>query len=857
MSVKTKWLALGFSALSSTLGLAVAGEAKAQSVCEARPTIRVQPPLIYQGRGDTVCRDPQALVLRDPDAMTFVAGPNQTLAGGIDARAAGDLQVVIPTSTRIEAAGAGLLATSLAGSTSVVAGPITTFAEFGSGIYAEAAQSLTVTARGEILTNGRQSYGVAAVAQGPVNVAVTAPVTVWGIGSTGVAVASDTSMNLVVTGPVRGAGLNTTGIEIASNVTGCRVQDCGIRLASATVSFSEIDMTGGTGVRAFDANTNGPITITGGRISSNSAGLSARSLSSVTADLGTVTTTFSSVLLTSGTLNTLPAGTPEIRSGVSLTVGTGSGGGVTSVGQTAIGLTAVRGDAELAVRPGAVVFGGGRGVDLVGETVTIRNRGHISSGAGEAIFTSAGQVRIFNEGTILGRMDYRADFHAANLVDLQNTGRLELSGASRFASGSVIRNQAAGVTTFTGAVALNGLARFENAGVVSGVNGQVGEVLSMPGVFVAQAGGRLAVDVSSTGADRLEVGQLQGTLAIQLNAVGQLGVVAPTPIVIAQSGTVAASLAGGPSNGLVEYSLRTNGGRIELVGAPAQGAFETTVLGAVSANAWHKAAGAWRGRAGSGVWIAGQQSEDLKYEAGGAFAVFGSLVTPDLSYAQDYAGLAVGADKGFEVGGGHVAVGVMAGRQISDVRFDVSGQGARLKGTQVGAYASGEFGRLSGQVLAMRTAVSTDGQAKGRSHGVMGEVGYRLDLTPALSVRPLAGLALVDTKLKSYAVGATTVSFDDLTSLRASLGAEAAWKAGAFTPYVRVAGVQELARTHDVTVSSATGASVLRYKPKQASGEVEAGIRLQSGKFAGGLGVQSQFGDVEGVTVSASAAVQF
>lgn len=248
--------------------------------------------------------------------------------------------------------------------------------------------------------------------------------------------------------------------------------------------------------------------------------------------------------------------------------------------------------------------------------------------------------------------------------------------------------------------------------------------------------------------------------------------------------------------GLFFYDLTLNGNKQHvLVGLPDSEAFEFTTFGAALTDIWRTTTGTWFERqadlrtqlpslddSGAAVWmkISGAAAERDRIQG---YDLFGVSYDFDTSYAQDTISLIGGLD--FVGGGSGKAwvVGGQIGYVDSDVTFDNSPSVTSFEGMTFGLYGSYISGPWFVDAIVNANSLDYDHQAitlnpagpniysgSADTLGFQVEGGWSMPIGANGFFEPLASLSYVSSDIDAVDVPGATVEFDDVTSLRASLG---------------------------------------------------------------------------------------
>lgn len=454
--------------------------------------------------------------------------------------------------------GAGVLATTEVGNVTIRAGQAMTQGDYGRGLSATTHDGSVAIEAGFVMTEGVNSVGVWAESWGNGDVAVDVEtVSANGEGSAGI---------------LAGAGFGDVAIK-SGWVSAMGAYGVGIgAFAFNGDAFVDVEGVGTDGefTRGIDISAFGEVGVRNGSVFTTGASADAINVETV-ADVGVESQRLTTYGNDAYGLRVLTSGDIAIDVGEITTFGerssalhaaSGSGdisarvGRVTTHATTgewfAIGLSAWDGNASLLVEQevraesgyaitmgsltGRATIGVAEGATVYGQAVAIDTAtsagtridiaGTVQSGTGPVIKVAgndwgdgAADIRIGSTGTVRGRLD----LSGGNDV-LANGGMFVSSGTSTFDEGDDRFANVGQVVLQEGAtfMALEGLEQFDNAGRVALTNGRTGDVFTMDGTLHG-AGGTLAVDldVASLKADRIDVGALSGTNALELDLLGR------------------------------------------------------------------------------------------------------------------------------------------------------------------------------------------------------------------------------------------------------------------------------------------------------------------------------------------------
>jgi hypothetical protein len=234
-----------------------------------------------------------------------------------------------------------------------------------------------------------------------------------------------------------------------------------------------------------------------------------------------------------------------------------------------------------------------------------------------------------------------------------------------------------------------------------------------------------------------------------------------------------------------------------LVGLPDSEAFEFTVLGTAAQNAWYQSTGTWYDRqadlrdqlgdsteSGAGVWvkIAGGATDRDKIST---FDLFGKTYSFDTSYEQNTVSLMGGVDFiSATSNDSQWIVGGMIGYLDTDVDFNASNSMTSMEGLTIGIYGTyvsnnlfvdgilaGNYMDVNHQVPTLAAAPNNIFTSEVSSVGAQLEGGFTIALGENSFLEPLASVSYVKTSFDDFTVPGAVIDYDDLTSLRGSLGA--------------------------------------------------------------------------------------
>lgn len=792
---------------------------------------------------------------------------------------------------------AGALAYSLGqGATITNAGAITTEGAFAYGVLAVGANALAVTNSGAITTKGDVAHGVYALSRvgddRSVTVTSTGPVKTSGDLATGVkaiAVQGDISLDV--------AGVSTTG-GVANGVLALSDRLGRGDYAGATVATTvqvrarDVRTSGEYSTGVAVQNVNGDVAVDAGGVTVTGRGSTAVSVKS---DVGAAALTVSGAQAQSAFAAVYVDAAQRTVVNVTGAVSANLGGGLAVFGEAGNTIT---------IAEGGSVSGGGRPFagdpyagGFEGDAVrvstsygdpaatVINNAGSIvqARGDGWAVHSFYGDLDLANTGRIVGAVrTERENATVRNAGVFEATKDSEFEGAADlFTNTGTLRVRPGAAAA--GTVAFTGLERFENrGGLIDLRNGRVGDVFSLPGAYVGD-GGRLALDVSFSGAgtgsaDQLLVaGAATGGTAITLSTVGPgAATLLSTPVTLATVGAgsaadlftldPASSTAGFIQYGLAFDPATRSYGLTAAAGAPL---YRLARANEGAENVWLKSAEAWSGRTaairdarwaategatGSRLW--GQLAGGADKRDGGVPAAGpgGAAARVGTGYRQDHFGAQLGYDLvGGGAGGGGATVGVTGGYLNSTLR--TSGERLSFDAANAGLYVGFNSGRFFVGALGKYDRYWVDANGRtltfadrfhGASYGVQGEAGFRLG-GATFFAEPIAGLAYVRTDLNDLRALGQVVDFDKADGLRGSagvrIGGARALGAGRIVYYATGRAVREFEGKDGLTFRSGGLGQAIATSRLGTYGAASAGVSiLSAGPVSGFIEAEGRFG---------------
>jgi outer membrane autotransporter protein len=236
----------------------------------------------------------------------------------------------------------------------------------------------------------------------------------------------------------------------------------------------------------------------------------------------------------------------------------------------------------------------------------------------------------------------------------------------------------------------------------------------------------------------------------------------------------------------------------------------------------------------------------------------GPAFTFEDQFNQDYYGVMAGVDFGKETGMNQAWMfGIMGGYTGSNLDFDGTGTEVEYQQGSIGAYITyinggffadvavkGDFGSID-----YSTQFGGTADADYVSIGVIGDVGYRHNMSSGWFIEPKATLAYVNTDIDDINVLGTGISFEDGDSVRGRLGARIGTQmqkgSSLIEPYLEANVWNEFEGNYNATLASGGFGIPVMYDAEGVFGEVTAGadiINVGNGWNAFGR-ASVQFGD--------------
>lgn len=895
------------------------------------------------GAASTIGDGSQAVVAIAYDGNATVdvasAGTLGRNADAIAALATGDISIKSGSVTTAGDGSVGVYASTATGTATIDAQSIDTKGASSNGVSAFGGK-VDVTTRGSITTSGDRSVGVLAYSTDrSADVVNVGAIKTQGITSYGILAVGANALTITNTGSVATSGLAATGIYALSRLGDDRsvtITSTGPVTTSAdlTIGIKAVAIQGDVTVTASNVSTTGAF----------AAGVIAISDLPSRSDPYPVEPVVTSVVVDASNIKTsgeYSIGVAAQNLNGDLTV-KATGVTVTGQGSGAVNAVASGGNANVTVsnidaRNGRGVYvdsagtstltvtgdvqGGGRGgIFIDGDNAAVLSiaQGATVSGGGlsypsdpypsDTIRTvSGGPTTLNNAGSIILSKDGAFTINAYSGIDITNSGRIVGAIRTHYGNGTITNSgtfeatkdslfegdadrftnsgtvQILPGTAVAGKVTFTGLEQFTNAGgLVDLRNGHAGDVLTLPGTYVATGGARLGLDVSfgaggsGGSADQLVVlGAATGTTAITLANVGaNAATLVSTPIVLVKTGAGSSTGAftldpASAGIGFIRYSLSFDpaGNSYGLTGVAGTPVYRLARVVEGAEAVWLQSADAWsshlaglrNGRWGSGETSSGSRLWGQAFGGvdtrNGATTIAGKR--EDIGYRQDRFGGQLGYDLGQRSGNG-VSFGVTGGYLNSTLR----GAGDRVKfdavngGGYVSFVSNGFFANLLGKYdrywikASDRTLDYTD-RFNGSAYGAQGELGYRLG-SASFFVEPTVSLAYLRTDLDDLKVLGQVIDFENADGLRGKAGG----RIGAVTGlgngnrmviYAGGRAVHDFGSRDHVTLRSGGLTERVGNPSLRTWGEASLGIDVTTqGAVSGFIEAQGEFGSYHG-----------
>ena len=603
-------------------------------------------------------------------------------------------------------------------------------------------------------------------------------------------------------------------------------------------------------------------TVNVNRIESSGSAVEISTSGDATVTLGSVTT--SDVDSSSAAVN--------VSSGIgntSITVGES----VVSEADRAIVTNAETGNAAVEVAEGAVLrakttaitagSAAGTRIDIAG-TVESENGPVIDITHNGFFVEGAGDIRIASTGTVRGTLAFLG---ADDVVT--NAGRFLTGGESNFGAGNdlFVNN---GLIAFRNAadtsIALTGLERLENAGLISLQNYRAGDALSLSGTLHGSTGSNLAIDFDlATGkSDLIEVGDLSGTNELHVYLLGSgTGLELDGVTVLHSAGTETGEeltlAAGSAKRGLISLGLEYDGfGRWLLQSDLSKSAYALAGSAAAVRDFWRSGSEA----VSAHLRTTRTDAEGIAIWSQGTTASLDSMSR--LSHAQGSRDLqSRGSHKGMQLGAekrlGAFQVGITGGYGSGQIGLN-SSEESRFDILNAGLYASYFSGGLFANAIlradmldAKHSWDSIDVEDKGRgtSLGLELEAGYRANLG-GLWVEPAMRVSFVNVSLPDADAPSGKIRWEDGSALTGEIGlrvgTDEGWSKIPVRPYLSMSLASEFASSDKTVLELASEDISIDAKSRRLFGRVGGGLAYSAGPVDLFGELDANIGDVKGTS---------
>jgi hypothetical protein len=679
------------------------------------------------------------------------------------------------------------------GAVTINSGAITTSGLYADGIFVGGvfgiAGDTTIVTTGAITTTGAESDGIDVGSQGTVSI-TSAAITTSGANSNAIEAVSDLSTVTVTTnGAITANGTGSTGI-LASGQTGVTISTVGA--VTANVNAINSTVTGaGNGLINIGAASVVRAPGTSGANAAVQVQTLAGNITSIN-NAGTIRSTNATVAGAAGDLAIQGGGgsvnvnnTGRIDGRVNFAALTGTDRAQINVSGAGnwhfTGTSTLSGGNDLVTNSGLIASSGTATLDFAGDTGT----------APRDVFTNSGRL-------VAGETTGASTLTLSGLETFNNSGSIffgSLNGTSSDGQTNdrIVMTATTGGTSFVGS-GTGTLFMDANLGVTAQANcaaAVVADCLSIPGGTVSGTS-RIRITNTNTGPGGLNTA---GIVLVDAGPTGTIGSGVFT-LDTASTGYVTRGGAGALDTGFFFYRLAPLGaGQVGLVSAPDAESFEFVQFGSAASEIWHLTTGTWFDRQADlrvaldsgdrgGGWVR-MFGDRLEREESASFTSGGTTFAFDTGYEQNTAGVIGGLDLigGAGDGSGWLA-GVSVGYVDSDVKFNETSSLLSLSGLTAGVYgsyvsASGFYvdANVSGNWLDADYSVPniTPGlsyvEAGGvDTWGVQVETGWRFGFGETAFIEPMATLSWASTSFDEMDIPGGSVEFDDIDSLRGSIG---------------------------------------------------------------------------------------
>ena len=535
------------------------------------------------------------------------------------------------------------------------------------------------------------------------------------------------------------------------------------------------------------------------------------------------------------------------------------------------------------------VTAGFAGILAAGETVSIVNTGTITADSLFAIGAFAAEADVFNSGTITGFVEL---FGFTEFVN-RNGGVFEAREVSDFGGLGLFRNQSGG-TVHTAAhpgvaetTVFIGLDQFQNHGLISLVDGAVGDVFELTNCgcsllsYSGSGNAALGVDAflgppGSTADNFIIDGNTSGKTALLVNNTNPGGGSYNTkgiPIVFANGNVKpdAFYLKKPVDAGLFDYDLifrPTGSGVFELKSFPGGGSHSLPHIITTSQDLLHTSSETWLDRSADLRVLLNTKSHDTAPLAAGAQPndvtpavwvrgagtwlnqddkattnAYGRTYRRSLDRNLETTNFQTGVDLGKRdvlSQGDMVVFGPLAGVVLGSLDYDDLARQFNFSAAEVGGYATYLKGGLFVDTQAKVHFMEVDPKdVRGlpntfgaTNYGLRTDTGYRFgSFNGGMFIEPLATLAVTWTNIDTLAIDGNTVRFNDEVNVRGRLGVRvgtsyAVWSGTTMEPFVIGSLWSNLSDDNDATVVSNNTTFKFTDKPEDVWSVLSAGVNF-------------------------------
>lgn len=430
----------------------------------------------------------------------------------------------------------------------------------------------------------------------------------------------------------------------------------------------------------------------------------------------------------------------------------------------------------------------------------------------------------------------------------------QTAGTNRFGAGYDVINNAGTIRLEFGSADFQGLEVLSNSGVLDMAGGGVGDIVTIPGDYVALAGASLHLDANETGADRLVIaGSTTGTTSLFVNT----SVLIPSPVLVVDtSGSSAGAFVLGSSSAtpLIDLNLSQTGDDFFVTAVPSATALGTLQISTTAQKLWHQSIddlwahgilrrsnrtrdrrtpfSLWAQRAGL--------SGPSEFGPGGTRDRKGIQAGIDFYFADDFA---------FGVFGGQEGWGSNRGSETLGLETRGSNLGLFLQHIGTAGFYAGVVANANWQDVQFTNGVfaKANSAPDTRTIGLEGEAGFRIALS-GVDLDLGGGLAYVRSQIEDFAVDQIGFDFGNAVSWRGRLGARADFK-GKLGGFAAVKVYRELAGD-ELTMRSGAHRLSVEGKNARTSARLEAGFDSR-GKASPAFSAWIDVGEARGLGLHA------